>query len=421
MAAERLIAFGYPDTPRAPEVDAFIQEFVAREMESERVEDWVSTLAGYVLEGVPELAADPELGTMMLDTARDQWRTFVQTVLPSQNSANVTFQLVPSAAALAVEVARRRLDLGVLVNSYRMAQRAAWDYATGVVSELPDDLDHAALLIRFWGAAGAWLDATVEQSILLHQNETRRIQQRGDAQRYDLVKRVLDGDVIEPRELSAGLGGYAVTGSHAVLILVADGADSIAHLEATAVRLAERLGSPRPLLVQPGGRELWCWVSATDPARLTVLAGAAEILPGIRVTVGGLHSGVDGFVAAFEDARRAQRLAHAPRAPRVLVYDTVAPVALLAADPAAEGYVRRTLGKLASDEPAIVRLRETVAAYIDSCGSVSDVADRFDLHKNTVRYRLEQAAKLVGLPFDGNAAAVGLAIAYYDALLATAE
>lgn len=420
MAEERLVAFGYPDTPRSPAVDAFIQDFVAREMESERVEDWVSTLAGYVLKGVPDLAADPELATMMLDTARDQWRTFVQTVLPAQDAAHITFQLVPSAAALAVEVARRRLDLGVLVNSYRMAQRAAWDYATSVVAELPEDLDHAALLVRFWGAAGAWLDATVEQSILLHQNETRRIQQRGDAQRYDLVKRVLDGDVIEPRELSAGLGGYAVTGSHVALILVAESADAIAHLEATAVRLAERLGSPRPLLVQPGGRELWCWVGAVDPARLAVLPGA-EILPGIRVTVGGPHSGADGLVAAYEDARRAQRLAHAPRAPRVLVYDDVAPVALLDADPAAEAYVRRTLGKLASDEPAVVRLRETVAAYIDSCGSVAAVAERFDLHKNTVRYRLEQATKLVGLPFDGNAAAVGLAIAYYDALLATAE
>lgn len=420
MAAERLIAFGYPDTPRDPAVDAFIQEFVAREMAEDRVEDWVAQVANYVLEGVPDIVADPELVTMLLDTARDQWRTFVQTVLPAQDSANVTFHLVPSAAALAVEVARRRLDLGVLVNSYRMAQRAAWDYATGVVAELPEELDHAALLIRFWGAAGAWLDATVEQSILLHQNETRRIQQRGDAQRYDLVKRVLDGDVVEPRELSAGLGGYAVTGSHVAAILVADGADSIAHLEGTAVRLAERLGSPRPLLVQPGGRELWCWVAGVDPARLTAL-GSAELLPAIRVTVGGPHAGVDGFVAAYEDARRTQRLAHAPTAPRVLVYDHVAAVALLAADPAAEAYVRRTLGRLATEEPAVVRLRETVAAYINSCGSVADVAELFGLHKNTVRYRLDQAAKLVGLPFEGNAAAVGVAIAYYDALLATAE
>ena len=420
MAAERLFAFGYPDSPRDPALDAFIKEFVEREMEPDRVEDWVSQLAGYVLQGVQDFAADPELATMLLDTARDQWRTFVQTVLPAQDSANVAFQLVPSAAALAVEVARRRLDLGVLVNAYRMAQRAAWDYATAVVAELPDELDHAELLIRFWGAAGAWLDATVEQSILLHQNETRRIQQRGDAQRYDLVKQVLDGNVIEPRELSAGLGGYAVTGSHVAVILVAAGADSIAHLEATAVRLAERLGAQRPLLVQPGGRELWCWVAGVDPARLVVLPGA-EILPGIRVTVGGPHAGVDGFVAAYEDARRAQRLALAPRAPRVLLYDDVAPVALLAVDPAAEAYVRRTLGKLASDQPAVVRLRETVAVYIDSCGSVAAVAERFDLHKNTVRYRLEQAAKLVGVSFDGNAAAVGLAIAYYDALLTTAE
>jgi DNA-binding PucR family transcriptional regulator len=420
MTDERLISFGYPSSPRTPELDAFLGAFVAEEMQPQRVEEWVARVAEFVADGVPEMAANPDLAEMLLATARDQWQTFVHTVVAAEDSAQVVFEMPQSAAAIAVEVARRRLDLGVLVNAYRMAQRAAWDYATGVVAELPDNVDHAELLIRFWGAAGAWLDAVVEHSIMLHQNETRRIQQRGDAQRYDLVRQVLDGDAIEPRELSAGLGGYAVTGQHVALILTADGADSIAHLEATAIRLAERLAVHRPLLVQPGGRELWAWLAGADPARLVSLASVG-ILPGIRATVGGPHSGLDGFVAAHQDARRAQRVARAPRAPRVVVYDDVAPVALLAADPAAEDYVRRTLGKLASDEPAVVRLRETVAAYVDSCGSVADVAERFDLHKNTVRYRLDQAAKLVGLPLDGNAAAVGLAIAYYDALLATAE
>lgn len=420
MAAERLIAFGYPDTPRDPAVDAFLKEFIAQEMEPTRVEAWVARVAEYVAAGAPDLAADVELATMMLDTVRDQWRTFIQTVLAADNAAHAVFQLVPSAAAIAVETARRRLDLGVLVNAYRMAQRAAWDYATGVVAELPDELDHAELLIRFWSAAGAWLDATVEQSILLHQNETRRIQQRGDAQRYDLVKRVLDGDAIEPRELSAGLGGYAVTGEHVVLIVLADEADSIAHLEATAIRLADRAGVPRPLLVQPGGRELWCWLAGADRLRLASLA-QAELLPGLRVTVGGPHAGMAGFVTSYEDARRAQRVSLAPHAPRVVVYDEVAPVALLAADPAAEAYVRRTLGKMASDEPVVVRLRETVAAYVACAGSVSTVAEHLGLHKNTVRYRLEQAQRLLPLPLDGRAVEVGLAIAYYDALLATAE
>lgn len=420
MTDERLISFGYPASPRTPELAAFLHEFVAEEMQPQRVDEWVARVAEFVVSGVPEMVAHPDLAEMMLETARDQWQTFVHTVLASDDSAHVRFEMPQSAAAIAIEVARRRLDLGVLVNAYRMAQRAAWDYATGVVAELPDDVDHAELLIRFWTAAGAWLDAVVEHSIMLHQNETRRIQQRGDAQRHDLVKRVLDGEPFEPRELSAGLGGYAISGTHVAFILVADGADSIAHLEATAVRLAERLGAHRPLLVQPGGRELWCWAAGVDPARLGVLP-RTEMLPGIRVTVGGPHAGTDGFVGAYEDARRAQRLSRAPRAPRVIVYEDVAPVALLAADPATESYVRRTLAKLASDEPAVVRLRETVAAYIDTCGSVAEVAQRFDLHKNTVRYRLDQASKLVGLPLDGHASAIGLAIAYYDALLATAE
>ena len=417
MTEERLVAFGYPDTPRDPRIDECIHAFVALETEPARVEEWVARVAAYVLDGAPELAADAELSTMMLATVRDQWQTFVTTVLPAEASAQVPFQLLPSAAAVAVQAARRRIDINVLVAAYRAAQRGAWDYATGVVAGLPEELDHAALLIRFWSAAGAWFDAVLERSLLLHQEETLRVQQRGDAQRYDLVRRVLDGDVIEPRELSAGLGGYPVTGDHVAAILVADGADTISQLEAAAARIGQLLSGSRPLLIRPGGRELWCWIAGVDESSVVALGAGDFDGHGVRATLGGPYHGVEGFAAAYQDARRAQ-VVLGPGAPRILVYNDVAALAFLAQDPASEGWVRRTLGRLASEDPTVVRVRETLAAYIESRGSVADVAAALDLHKNTVRYRLDQAGKLLPSGPWGDTVDVGLAIRYYDTLLA---
>jgi purine catabolism regulator len=53
----------------------------------------------------------------------------------------------------------------------------------------------------------------------------------------------------------------------------------------------------------------------------------------------------------------------------------------------------------------------TLRAYLDANGSVTAVADRLIVHRNTVRYRLEQIERLIGQPVDSTATRVQLWLA----------
>jgi hypothetical protein len=394
------------------DVDTWVLAFAEVERAQPQVDAWVDRTAAAIRAEVTPIS-DPELAVLVDTAVAEHWLAFLDRI-----TLGTPFALPPSAAALALELARRHHDLPVLLAVYRAAQQASWSYATEVVAQAPSGLDHEALLVRFWSEAGAWLDASVEESILLHQRESRRIQQRGDAQRYDVVRRLLAGEGQEPRELSAVLGGYAVSGSHLALILHARVPDGLGGLEALAARMAGLLGGGRPLVVQPGGRELWCWVAARgEPAAETVEALQRLADPAlVRIGLGGPGHGLDGFVAAYGEALAARRVALAPgRSRPVAAYPQVAALALIAQDPAgAERFARRTLGGLA--DPGAAKLRATVRALLET-GGVEQVARALGVHKNTVRYRAGQAERLLGRPLRERSGDLLLALDYLESFL----
>lgn len=381
-----------------PLLMAWVADFVEEVRRPEVVEEWVDRTVAAIRTAVPETQEFVEDLTVAV---RDQWLAFLDRLLDSR-----PFALPPSARQIVLEVARRRLDLPVLLAVYRIAQKESWDYATSVVREAPATLDHEALLIDFWGRAVTWLDASVEESVLLHQAEVRRIEQRGDAQRFQLVSAVLDGEPHDPVALSASLGGYPVSGDHVALVLHAMTLDGIGHLEPIARRLA---GRNRSVVVRPGGRELWSWTAPHEH-------DTADIDPAlVRVSLGGAAHGLDGFVASHREARAALPVALARPTP-LTRYGDVAALTLLTADPdAAERFVRRTLGALA--DPDAGRLRETVRAVLTTPGGAEAAARQLGVHKNTVRYRVTAAERLLGGRLQARVGDLVLALDYFETFL----
>lgn len=75
--------------------------------------------------------------------------------------------------------------------------------------------------------------------------------------------------------------------------------------------------------------------------------------------------------------------------------------AFLAGEPeAASRLVDRALGSLAVDTEPAQRLRETLLVFLAESGSYLAAADRLQLHKNTVRYRIDKAIEERGRPLD---------------------
>lgn len=385
------------------EMTAWANSFAAAQRAPEELVPWVDRATSAVLAGVPE-TTDPDLADLVRRAVEQHWLAFLDWMFSEE-----PFELVPAAAEAAVELARRHHGLPTLLRIYRIAQEASWEFAIDVVHHAPQELDHEALLVWFWSRAGAWFNASIDASVLLHQAEATRIQQRGDAQRFETVARLLDDpSAMDPTAVSAALGGHPLTGPHVALVAHALTSDALALLEPTLHRLARHRG--RSLLVRPGGREVWMWLPAPPQP--------VAIDPSIRVTVGGPAPGLDGFVAAHRDAVAAQRVAlHDRRARTLTAYDDVAALALLRLDPpTAERFTRRVLGHLA--EPGSAILRETARVVLTTPGGSAAVSGRLGVHPNTVRYRLGQLERILGGPLVERTGDLLLALDYFDAFLA---
>lgn len=393
------------------EIGAWLAEFADEQRRPEEVARWAASTADAILaDGEIDLA---DLRPLLLKAVEEHWYAFLDRItLP-----DAEFELVPTARAIALEAARRHLGLPLLLKVYQRAQEASWDFAVQVVRQAPSDLDHEALLVWFWTKATAWFGSSVEQSVLIHQTETNRIRQRGDARRFEVVSEALDTRSVSPTELSAALDGHPINiPGHVALVAHALTADSIEQLESALTAVARRAdGHTRSVLVRPGGREMWAWLALSE--RPDTVTNTAIDPSAVRVTMGVGGSGLDGFVAAHLDAQAAQRVAQAPgRRDPATAYDEVAALVLISHDPAAaERFTRTTLRGLA--DPPHDRLRETVREVLTSAETADRLAERLGIHKNTIRYRVAQAERLLGHPLRERAGDLLLALDYHDAFL----
>lgn len=389
---------------------AWLTAFAEEQRRPDEVARWAASTADAILvDGEIDLA---DLRPMLLKAVEEHWYAFLDRItLP-----DTEFELVPSARAIALEAARRHLGLPLLLKVYQRAQEASWDFAVQVVRQAPSDLDHEALLVWFWTKATTWFGSSVEQSVLIHQTETNRIRQRGDARRFEVVSEALRDRSVAPSELSAALDGHPVNiAGHVALVAHALTADSIEQLEPALSAVTRGIGPARSVLVRPGGREMWAWLALGERPDTVTDTGIDPTA--VRVTLGVGGSGLDGFVAAHLDAQAAQRVALAPgRRQPLTAYDDVAALVLIGHDPAAaERFTRATLRGLA--DPPHARLRETVREVLTSAETADRIAERLGIHKNTIRYRLTQAEGLLGRPLRERAGDLLLALDYHDAFL----
>lgn len=389
-------------------LEEWFAEWERRERTPEAIDDWVEMVGGYVKEAAPETGGD--LWPVARATIREHWLAFLD-----HFTAGGPVVLPAAAKSFALEIARRHLGLPVLVKAYRGAQKASWAYVTDLVRGAPAEIDHEEMLIALWGTTAAWYDAAVEESIVIHQKEARRIEQRGDAQRYAVVAGLLAGEEADTPSVSAALGGYSLRGPHLALVAHAMNPDAVGFLDVAVARLVSGTGLARPLVVRPGGREVWAWVQARETPSTWVDTPNPSA---VRVAVSGPATGVEGFVLAHEEAIRALPVAiGSHQALPVTAYDDVAALTMLAADhEAARRFTMRVLGRLA--DPEADRLRETVRWVLTGPGGTEAVASALSVHKNTVRYRISQAERLIGRPVRERAGDLLLALDYYDTFLA---
>ncbi|KRB76261.1 hypothetical protein ASE01_14750 [Nocardioides sp. Root190] len=391
-------------------LEPWLLAYVAEQAQPGSVDAWVDRVTEAILDQMPDMRAVDGIDGLLRTTVGEHWVAFLADFAqPAQH-----FHLVEAAARLSGLLADLQIPLERLIQFYRVAQQEVWDYVSEVIRALPSgDLDRADLLLYFWSRAGVWLDRSITASIDIYQAARTKVLAGAAAQRYESVRAILAGELADAREASAALGGYPISVHHTALVLSVDDAERAGSLEAIAADLVRAVGATNPLVVKPGGRQLWVWFGTRDAPDTSALADGTS-RDGVAVGVGTASLGVAGFVASHREAQGALRVA-APGTPGWLTsYDAVELPVLLGCSPEVDRFMARQLGPLVGEGEAMQRIRETLAAFLSSGGSAEEASRMLVVHRNTIRYRLGQAEELLGRPIAKISGELSVALHHHE-------
>ncbi|MDN5744374.1 MAG: helix-turn-helix domain-containing protein [Nocardioidaceae bacterium] len=395
-------------------VSRWVARFVAQQAAPEPFEERVRRITEGILATVPEIHQVDGMTTGIEGSVRGHWRALLHELAKEQ----FRFQMPQGGEQIALDVARAHLPLETLIGFYRVAQKALWADITGIVNGIPDDdLDHAEVLIYLWDRMAAWIDEGITASIDVYQTERSRVLAGAAARRYEMAQAVLDGDLEDVRQISTALGGYPVSVHHTALVLGCDHHDDVEELENLARGLARAAGATQPLLVRPGGRQVWAWIATRDALDPDVIVAAftSRERGAFRVAVGSATPHVAGFISSHHEALRTLSLLRPDGTAQIQAYADAELLVLLGCSPEVDRFVVNTLQGLVRDDAHTQRLRETIAVYLYGGGNVDDAARRLTVHRNTIRYRIAQAEELLGQPIARLNAEVTVSLRHLDA------
>lgn len=377
----------------------------------EAVAAFVERVDAGIVEQIAEIAGDPVLVEDLHRSTGAQWTSFLSTF-----GGEHRFALPPAAADLARSLARRGLDLGVLLKVYRAAHPGVFSFVSEITDALSEDDPPSNAALKFmWTRAEQWMDDSVEQLISTFYEEREYHLAGALARRAEIVEALLSGTAPGTEDPSGDLG-HALTQWQTAFVAWAPeaGRGATDPLLGIAAEAARALKAPRPLSIVAGSRDVWFWVATPAEPDLAALAGLTDQLDGARLAIGLPAPGVSGFRSSHDEARAAQRLVlPAPSAPPLVYYRDLELLCLVDTEDAAlRRMVAREIGELCGAEKNLAQIRETTLTYLTSQLNVAATAERLYVHRNTVRYRLSRAEELLGHPLADRAAHVELALRY---------
>lgn len=370
------------------------------------------TLHTELAETIPELQGDP----LILELLRASTESNVETFLHvAQYDIAVDDVTAPSAA---VEYARRLAQRGTssnaLLRAYRMGHRRVLDwFVTEIAREEPDGQVALAAARLLQDLAFRYVDTVSEQVVAEYEAERERWLVNRNTVRASMLTSLLAGESVD---LAAGESalGYRLRQNHLGVVVWASDRSSSAnqlrqleHLLACVAKAAGASGQP---LFIPQDRSLgWGWVPLGRSARPLDLTALDQLVeragPTLHLALGTPGATATGFRVTHLEAQRAYHVATVAldRALRVTSFSDagVRTAALLASDlDATQRLVKSSLGPLAEDTEQAARLRDTLLAFVSAKGSYVATAEQIHVHKNTVKYRVDQAIEVRGRPLD---------------------
>ncbi|KAA1416816.1 PucR family transcriptional regulator [Nocardioides humilatus] len=373
--------------------------------------DFVNRIDDVIATQIPEIAGDAMLVQDLHKSTGAQWRSFLAHLSEEHRL------VLPSAAAdLARSLARRGMDLAILLKVYRVAQQAVYQFLIDVIDAVGKEHAPARdeVLVFIWSRAGQWMDDSVESLIQTFYEERQNLNDGVLIRRQETIEALL-GDAPPTSDQASNALSHALQHWQTALLVwssESSGSATEAMLD-VANAVAQALKAPRPLTMVAGSRDLWCWVATPTKPDLGLLAPLEALLKetGTHLAVGLPAPGVGGFRSSHDEARSARELAlEVPGVTALVRYDEVELLCILASqDTLARRMVAREIGPLGAADKNLALVRETALVYLTTL-NVEATAERLFVHKNTVRYRIAKAEELLGHPLTERSTQVELAL-----------
>ncbi|AXT84382.1 hypothetical protein C6I20_03675 [Aeromicrobium sp. A1-2] len=374
-------------------------EEIMREVLTRRRE-FVEELTTYTGDAIAELVADESTAHLLGASISENTLLLIQTLYEGQDPTTVTAP--PGAVQYARRLAQNDVSMASLMRAYRFGQARFTEMCLEVAAELGERYE-ISVLSDIVTRVAQFIDRICDIVAREYEQERDRWVRSRSGMRQHWIGELLAGDVTDIDQAEAVLG-YPLKGSHLAVEVWSDDvvnrADSLHAFDLVSAFIVKSLGARRPhMMVATGEHEARAWFASRPADRLDVNDVATwlrEQRVPVRLAWGTTLAGVEGFRRSIHQAARTKELAASHPNRRAVDFTEVAAVAMLRNDPVEQqDFVRRVLGGLSEPGERNDGLRETMLAFLELSGDHTLTAERLHVHRNTVRYRIEQALQTI--------------------------
>jgi hypothetical protein len=349
-----------------------------------------------VREVFPERATDPEFLDVLHQSVHDNVQAVLDVIA---GRLRITSAEPLGAIALMDVLARLGEPTSAVERGYRLGQWEIWEHWVAAARERAagSDAELVALVLEPSRTLFHYVDTILSTVLGRYEEQRRELDRVRDHERSRMLRQLLEGSYEPTAAEAASLLRYDPALVHRAVVVESEDR-RVAERATERLRIA--LGASDSLLHLDSVNGWALWLSrrhAPTEAQARAFRRELEAL-GLIGGVGEPASGLAGLRQSHAQAREALRVRRAlgDDGPPVAWFADVQLEALLLADRArARAFVDSALGPLAGDDKRTVKLRDTVAAWLET-GSQVCTAALLQIHENTARYRLRQAEELLG-------------------------
>lgn len=323
-------------------------------------------------------------------------------------NARIPAKLSPQEIGVARETLRWGVER-VVPFGYRAAQDVMWqEWMVASFEATQDPAILEPVLRRAAQSLEQFVTETVGSLLALLDGERESLNRDTQVRRLALVTRILSGADVTPAEASSELH-YSLDGPHVAAIVWTDAqtADR-AELRRCVDRLALVVGSPDRFVLEASASSTWLWLRMNRALSAAEAERATSEHPSVRIALGPTDQRFNGFRRTHDRAAETQRLMYEASTRRVVAYDDIAVVLVVAGDRRRfHEFRERVLGDLLS---APQELRETLRVYIREQYNLAATARVLFTHRNTVIARIRRAEQMLPRPISEQGLSIGLAL-----------